>query len=909
MNERLETLFHEALSLPPDQRSAFLAQACGNDAKLQGELQQMIDDADRAEAMFGGAIGRLAATITPMEGIRVGPYKLIRRIGEGGMGVVFLASRAEGDFEQQVAIKFVQGGPGLIDRFRHERRILASLTHPNIARLLDGGATADGLPYLVMEYIEGRPLIEYCRELALNTRQRLLIFEQICAAVQHAHQQLVVHRDIKPGNILVTPEGVPKLLDFGIAKLLLPDAREDLPSTLTSPGMRLLTPDYASPEQVRRDSITVASDVYSLGAVLYELLTGKRAHQLDNHSEAELNRVICERDVTPPSKAVDDTRLRKELSGELDDIVGHALRKDPARRYASVEQFAGDIRRHLENLPILARPETSFYRVRKFVTRNRVPVTAAILVLASLSAGIIATTLQAHRADAQAARAERRFQQVRKLANTFVFDIYDGMVDIPGTAQLRARVVDNALEYLDSLAKEAEGDTALQLELAAAYRRIGDVRGNPARSGLGQTSHALASYQKAAAILNRLAAHDNPDPKVLADLANLERAIGFMHLSTGDPSRALHHEQNSIAAWQRRTPQRGHDLQSDTGIAQAWGIMGKILSAQGDADAAVKHHTAAVNLLRSWIPRNPGVNTQGTIAIMLQDLGEARRDTGDLTGAVAIYREAVLTRQQLLRSDPSSMPYRRRLFSLNFALASAFGNALTFSLGDHANAERYAAEALREAEAMARDDKGSARSVRDRMFGNWIMGCVLLPTDTRRALPYLETALQIATAQAAANPGDSFYRQTEANAQEAFARAILQTAGRPRAIQLLRRAADTLHSLSQESPEILDYRSDLIRVWNTLGDILPNPASHDFYRKAWLAAQSSQSTPRNVWELFNHAAVQLRWHRWNSSAPAAERRRNLELALASWSELAAKAPASAPVQAAINEARRSLAAL
>ena len=256
--------------------------------------------------------------------------------------------------------------------------------------------------------------------------------------------------------------------------------------TLTRTGVRLLTPDYASPEQVRGDPVTVATDIYSLGAVLYELLTGKRPHQLRNYTEAELAVAICETEVKPPSETSESRRERRELSGDLDNIVCLALRKNPERRYVSVEQFAGDIRRYLEGRPVLARPETLLYRARKFVGRNRVAAAAAVVVLVSLTGGIVATTLQARRADAQAGRAERRFQQVRKLANTFVFEIYDGMINIPGTAKVRATVVSRAIEYLDSLAREAEGDTALQLELAAAYKRIGDVLGNPALSGLGR---------------------------------------------------------------------------------------------------------------------------------------------------------------------------------------------------------------------------------------------------------------------------------------------------------------------------------------------------------------------------------------------------------------------------------------
>ncbi len=895
--QEIERLFLAASELPAEERSSFLERETGGDSELRAAVEGMLRHSDEGGTRFLAAVGQAAAAVqAAQEPTHIDKYRIIRELGRGGMGTVYLAERTGDEFHQQVAIKVVSHGMDraqIIERFRHERRILASLDHPNIARLLDGGATAEGAPYLVMEYIEGQSLVEYCRERDLPIRARLLLFEQICAAVQHAHQKLVVHRDIKPANILVNASGLPKLLDFGIAKLLLPTMPDGASHTLTRTGVRLLTPDYASPEQVRGDPVTVATDIYSLGAVLYELLTGKRPHQLRNYTEAELAVAICETEVKPPSETSESRRERRELSGDLDNIVCLALRKNPERRYVSVEQFAGDIRRYLEGRPVLARPETLLYRARKFVGRNRVAAAAAVVVLVSLTGGIVATTLQARRADAQAGRAERRFQQVRKLANTFVFEIYDGMINIPGTAKVRATVVSRAIEYLDSLAREAEGDTALQLELAAAYKRIGDVLGNPALSGLGQTSAALTSYEKASAVLHRMAAQQRTDPQVLADLGNLERTIGFMHRSTGDPTRAIAHLGKSVAAFEQRNPRRGEDLQTDTGIAQAWGIMGQTLVEQGESTAAVERHSAAVELLRSWVPRKTAPTTLGTVSLLLFDLGEARRDAGDLAGAVDAYQEAVRIRKQILEENPRHIAWRRRLWVLNFALANAFGNPFNLNLGDPVKARGYAAETMREAEAMAEEDRGSARSVRDRSLGNWLMGSVLLRSEPRRALPYLETALQLAAEQDLA----------KANAEEALALALLQTGDRARALGLLRRAAAMLERRSGEAPQILDYRSDLIRVLNALGDALPAHEAAEFYRKAYLAADSTASGGRNVRELLSRAETDLRWARWNAGARADEQRRKLERALDCWQKLAAQAPGNAAVQARVAEVR------
>ena len=745
--QRIEQLFLAASELPPADRAAFVDRETAEDPELRAAVNGMLRHSGDGGSRFLHAIEQTAAVAAAA--IDAGPthidrYTIVRELGRGGMGTVYLAERSDREFHQQVAIKVVTRGldsAQVVERFRHERRILASLDHPNIARLFDGGATDSGVPYLVMEYIEGRPLVDHCRERDLPIRERLLLFAQICAAVQHAHQKLIVHRDIKPANILVTPAGIPKLLDFGIAKLLSPDDDAGIAAeALTRVGTRMLTPDYASPEQIRGEPVSVATDVFSLGAVLYELLTGQRAHQFETYTDAEFYRVICDTEVKPLSEAVEDARLRRQLAGDLDNIVALALRKDPARRYVSVEQFASDVRHYLEGRPVAARPETLFYRTRKFVTRNRIPVAAAVLVVVSLAAAIVGTTVQARRADAQAARAERRFQEVRKLANTFVFDIYDGMTEIPGTAKVRARVVATALEYLDSLAREAEGDVALQAELAGAYKRIGDVQGNPSLSGFGEVEASLVSYDKALGILHRLADRPDPDPKVLTDLGTFERNTASVRLNAGDASGAVQHLRRSIAVWERRNPTRGVDIQVDTGLAQAWGIMGQALMALGQSSEAVQSHSAAVGLLRGWLPRQTLPTTRGTLSIFLTDLGDAQRDVGDLRGAVESYREAVDIRKPMVERDPTALNYRRRLHTLNLHLAEVFGHPFVLNLGDAAVAEVHAAEALSASEQMVKEDRGSDRSLQDHLWANWTMGSVLLPAKPRRALPYLEAA-------------------------------------------------------------------------------------------------------------------------------------------------------------------------
>ena len=357
-----------------------------------------------------------------LSGIPVGPYRLIREIGSGGMGTVFLAVRNDDAFQRRVAIKVLRRGmdtDAIVRRFRHERQILASLQHPYIAGLLDGGSTSDGLPYFAMEYVQGQNISDFCEARKLDTTARLELFRKVCAAVQYAHQNLIIHRDIKPANVLVTSDGTPKLLDFGIAKLLNPEVGGQTLAP-TAAGLQLMTPDYASPEQVRGETVTTATDVYSLGVLLYELLTGRRPYELTSRSLADVAHVICHAEPERPSTAVTQPvggatsphtdRLRRRLAGDLDNIALKALSKEPDRRYASVDQFSEDVRRHLAGLPVIARKDTVGYRAAKFVRRNKGVVAAGAATLIVLIAGVVGTTWQARVASRERARAEQRFE-------------------------------------------------------------------------------------------------------------------------------------------------------------------------------------------------------------------------------------------------------------------------------------------------------------------------------------------------------------------------------------------------------------------------------------------------------------------------------------------------------------------
>jgi len=429
--DRVEEIFHQALEQSPEVREEWLNRTCAGNPGLRDEVASLLESDSAARDGFVGAkvqqavmeLGHDAAHV--MEGRHIGPYRLIREIGHGGMGSVYLAARADEQYESKVAIKLVR--PGLdtdfiLRRFRRERQILARLEHPNITRLFDGGTIDEGIPYLVMEYIDGAWITRHAAEKRLSTEARIRLFLPVCAAVEYAHRNFIVHRDLKPGNILIDPSGAPKLLDFGISKLL----HSDQPEPMHTQGVGMMTPDYASPEQILGEPITIASDVYSLGAVLYELLSGGRPHRIEQCTPLALERAICLDPVTRPSTAAaPDRTLARRLKGDLDNIILRAMQKEPGRRYASVEHLADDLQRYLEHRPVAARPDSLAYHAAKFIRRNRVAVSLVILAAAAILAGAAVAVQQAR-------MAHDRFQDVRKLATTFVFDVEEAAATFPG---------------------------------------------------------------------------------------------------------------------------------------------------------------------------------------------------------------------------------------------------------------------------------------------------------------------------------------------------------------------------------------------------------------------------------------------------------------------------------------------
>jgi non-specific serine/threonine protein kinase/serine/threonine-protein kinase len=693
--QQIKDVLATALEIAPAERASYLDHSCVSDASLRHDVEVLLLDEEKLGPQFlnDTALAAAAAEVIPEEasrwiGRRVGAYRILDQIGAGGMGEVYRAVRDDDEYQKQVALKLVRAGQDsgfVITRFKNERQILATLDHPNIARLLDGGTTEEGVPYLVMELIEGQPIAEYCDAHCLSISDRLRLFVQVCSAVQYAHQRLIIHRDIKPGNILVTSEGSPKLLDFGIAKILgFDDMAEPKQATLTA--FRVLTPGYASPEQIEGAPMTTASDVYSLGVVLYELLTGRSPYQVATRSSQEVARAVCgdeperpsltvrrvqpEDDVVPKAgnceelaaaRASSLEKLQKRLSGDLDNIVLMALRKEPSRRYASVEQFAEDIRRHMEHVPVAARKDTIGYRTGKFVARHRTGVVASVAAVLALLCGLAITLHEAQIAREQRARAERRFNDVRKLANSLMFEVHDSIKDLPGATPARKLLVTRALEYLDSLSKEASGDLVLQRELAAAYDRVGDVLGYDGGANLGDFSGALQSYDKALAIREAAAAANRGDEQIQSDLLNDYFHVSFALNSTGDYAGALNELRKALPVAQRLAAARGDPKYQDWLAGFYWQI-GNVLSRSGDNAGALENYRKATSI-EEPVAGGTGANSsfRTHLAGDYHGLGRMLWRSGDTEQALEVSKKGVLILEQLSQADPNNATLREYL--------------------------------------------------------------------------------------------------------------------------------------------------------------------------------------------------------------------------------------------------------
>jgi serine/threonine-protein kinase len=617
---RASEILDVALELEPAERSAYLARAAADDPGLRAELEAILAGAV-ARVFFESPAVVLAASIgeteAALDGIVVGPYRLVRELGHGGMGIVYLAERADGQFEQHVALKLIKRGMDsdeILRRFLAERQVLARLSHAHIARLLDGGVTAEGQPYFAMEYVDGVPLHRYCEERSLGFEDRLRLFREVCEAVQYAHRSLVVHRDLKPSNILVTSAGETKLVDFGIAKLLYEDGAD---RSVTRTDQRLMTPDCAAPEQVRGEPVTTATDVYALGAILYQLLTGQPPHQFAGCSRAERYRIILEVEPDPPSGTVRRTAEGRRLRGDLDFIVLKALRKDPARRYPSVEALLDDLERHRTGLPIRAHSDSVAYRARKFLGRHRLGATVVALVILALAAGLGGTLWQARATAREAAKA--------RAVKDFVVSLFR----VSQPEESRGREI-TARELLERGARRIDSGLAREPELQAELLDV-----------LGVIHRDLGLYPEADTLLQRAvrlsrATYGETHPDVAARLTDWAAVLA----ARGEFARAesLLSGAHDIL---RRT--RGPE---DTSVATTLSTLASVHRRKGNFAKAESLYREALR-----IDRSSRGDDQLRVAEDLDDLGLALEEAGQLKGADLSYQEALALRRELLDPD------------------------------------------------------------------------------------------------------------------------------------------------------------------------------------------------------------------------------------------------------------------
>lgn len=893
--QQVRDVLHGAMQLRPEERPAYLDRWCADDDDLREQISELLEaerglttdfleSLPQAEAaldritMLAASKSEFATSNEPLVGHRVGSYRIVQEIGFGGMGEVYRAVRADDQFSKQVAIKLVRAGQdskAVVHRFKNERQILAGLDHPNIARLLDGGETEAGLPYFVMELIEGLPIDRYCDNRKLAITDRLKLFRQVCSAVQYAHQHLIIHRDIKPGNILVTADGVPKLLDFGIAKILDPRGDEEqLQPTLTI--HRALTPGYASPEQATGATITTASDLYSLGVVLYELLTGRSPYWSSGHAPQEIARAVCEIEPEKASAAVlqmptepgangspvrapaeiaalrqsVSEKLSKTLRGDLDNIVSVALRKEPQRRYASVEQFSQDIQRHVDSLPVIARKDTFRYRTSKFVRRHKMAVVAGTAITATLLTAIVMllhenriAREEAENALRERTRAERHFQEIRELSDSLMFDIHDSIQNLPGSTPARRMLINSSLNYLDRLSSEAVGDKSLQRDMATVYEKIASVQGNPFDANLGDAKESIQSYQRAAAIWEALARANPPDPIDMLGLARTYRQLAGVVANTGagDPvvlalkAIDIGEQLKDVASSDSRV---WEELERDREMAGAIQV-----KTGGDPAGALENFQKALQIIEqheSDAVASESVPTR--MALVEVNIGVSLAELGRSNRASEHFRTGLAK----LRSEPKGS----HLESAIALLQSRWGDILMMR-GDAAQALSKYRLNLKLLAPMAAADPRNADLQAELGFAYARLGHALSQQrNENEALANLEKALVIF---------DSLVRQSgysEGRGGLAFSHTwiaqILQSRGNiTGAIQHYKQAQQQYLALRTAMPLDQNHQVSLAGNYRVIGSALlvmgkPKLAEHEYQNGIEIAEQLVTTRPGNV---------------------------------------------------------------
>lgn len=879
--ENAKDIFMRALDVPAEKQQAFIESECAGDAELLAEVRSLL----RHHAQETGSI-----SVHPTTGIphsaqpeqlpSVPGYRIVRSLGRGGMGMVYLASRESGSFSHRVALKVIKKGmdsDDVIARFENERRVLSAMNHPNIARLFDGGTTEDGRPYFVMEYIEGVPIDEYCDRRRLSIDERLKLFKDVCAAVQYAHANLIVHRDLKPANILVTESGSVKLLDFGIAKLLNPQ----LPIMLgdpTAPEMRIMTPEYASPEQVRGETITTASDVYSLGVLLYELMTGRRPYQIKMRVREEIERVVCQEEPERPSTAIShiseapatsttavassksvtpgtvsslrnvrpDT-LRRRLSGDLDNIILMALRKEPQRRYPSAEKLWDDLDKHLQGLPVSARPSSFGYRSSKFIRRHRAPLAiAASVVIAAI--GTLAALLQQKSVEANHLRAEvaeaslliaerdreaaeaeamyarnlakQREDAARALLHELLGRLHTSIEKLDDAIEARQIIAEISLPYLQMLSESREYRDSPELlrELATAWNRRGKLLAGLRTPGVRDTEGALASFA-ASVELRAAAGPDSPEEQRLLEAESIQ--LADLLVRSGRYSEADGYYKMAIKlreALLNDNPTARNKLD----VSIALNAYGRLLSRLDKRDELRVSYDRSLQLMREVSAESPNhLPLLRELTIAINRRAELHKIEGEFEEAIELYMESLTHRQRIVDEGDENARSRRDLANGHGFLARALLEAQRLD-----EAEQHAMLYFNASVHGATLTPNDGRLAEDVARASELRGDVAMARgDFEAAHARYEAAEQRFAALSDANPTDLSSAQLVSTAREKVAKALDESQQMAAAIERLRAALDITTRLVEQAPEAVDFQQDLARQQAMLDDMIARASS------------------------------------------------------------------------------------
>jgi eukaryotic-like serine/threonine-protein kinase len=772
--QQIKDIFGRAIELPPAAREDFLQANCSG-SDIYDEVKSLLDASDDDSEIIENdsfSVPNIFPVPKTYESVVFGHYRILREIGHGGMGTVFLVERNDGEFEQKAALKIIRQSfaGGEIERyFRRERQILASLNHPFIARLLDGGVSDRGELFFVMEYVEGVGLLEFCDEHDLSIESRLRLFLKVCRAVSFAHQNLVMHRDLKPSNILIDKYGEPKLLDFGLAKLATSQVSQNAESTRTA--FRAFSPAYASPEQIMGKNITTASDVYSLGVIFYELLSDTKPFEFDGKSLDEIIRTLTDHEPPAPStnpnsrfKAQSTQKSGLEsaspkLHGDLDNIALKALERDVAQRYGSVEEFAADIERHLNGLPVSARAATPAYRASKFFRRNRMAVSASVFVILALATGLSIALWQADMARKERDRAEKRFNDVRKLSHSLLFEITPRIERLQGSTDARKVVVERALEYLDSLASESGTDAALLSELASAYEKIGELQSASNKPNLNDFAGAIASYQKAQKIREIL-------------------------------------------------PQTPENRQL---LAQNYRHYAAAIFTQDDVKGSFEASRKSLNLYEQLLAEDPhSPELQAAYVETNLQFGTTFAINNKYAEAIPIFERSIHDLSGMSQTD-------REIMRLNATTLAQLGNALSWS-DRQPEAEEKITESVKIISDLLTQSPNDTVVLRDayRIYG--LASSTYEDVKNDVSLEYSRKFLQVATHAAEVDPADSQARSNLARAYSRVGLSLINVKRLSDGIANLGKAQSELLEITADDPENVAYKRELAIIYVRFGD-------------------------------------------------------------------------------------------